>query len=186
MRSPISMDKSWNGIPHEVPARNESRLLIETEVDPVNGIALAGQFVEHGAPRKLVIYKSQLKEIQGLLRTEAERVALANAKATYDAQVAEIRKAFPAVLNADEELGLDMRVKSLTTTPWAILAENPQYKAGIGPVLSLKVIEDVPAPPTLESAAIIETMTGGEITASDWMRPGLDPGADDAPHLATG
>lgn len=28
-------------------------------------------------------------------------------------------------------------------------------------------------PPTLESAAVIETMTAGEVSASDWTRPGV-------------
>ncbi len=152
MRTPISMDTAWKGVPHRVPAQNQSRLLIEVEVDSCNGLSVAEQYVPGTpGPHQVVIYAGQLAEVKALVRTEEERVALANAKQAYENQIAEIKARLTDSDGTVNPEKFDYEVKNHPDNIYSILSVNPKFKAGLGPITALRVVEEVPAPPTIEN-----------------------------------
>jgi hypothetical protein len=66
-------------IPKNEAPRNEGRLLLEVTVAPTNGCYVAGTHVPQGTS-KVIIYKSQLKNVQKMVATEAALTAWKSAE----------------------------------------------------------------------------------------------------------
>ncbi len=157
MANSINMDTSWKGVKMRAAARNESRLFIEVEHESGNGLQVGDEYLQPGpGPHRAVIYVGDLPAIQALVRSEEQKAALAWAKSTYDAQVAEIRAKYAKpdeALDVRSEQRMAHDLMQMPDNIYSILSVNPKFKAGLGPILSLKVIEDVPPPPTVENIA---------------------------------
>jgi hypothetical protein len=137
------MDTSHKGIPHRVPARNESRLLIRVEVIPQNGCDIGGQHVKQGT-HDVIIYAGQLAETKALVRTEQAKADWARALRAYANHIAELVK------GKDEAQRARLLAEDWQS-PQAMMAVDPAYKGGFGKLESCEVIEEVSAPPTLEN-----------------------------------
>jgi hypothetical protein len=159
-------DTSYKGIKHNQPARNEGRYLIEVEHVCEYGMDIGSQYVSgEKGPHKVIVYAGDLPAIEKLVRTEEEKAALAYAWSVYENQVAEIRAKYAAPgepLDVRAAERFDVEVKNLPDNVYSILAVNPKFKAGIGPIVSFKVLEEVPPPPTMENIQATSNATLAE------------------------
>jgi hypothetical protein len=168
-----SMDRSWKGTKHLVPPRNEGRLLLRVDVIPQNGMDVGGQYVPHGT-HNVVIYRDQLDEVRALVQTEDAKRAFQMASETYAAQLAELIKDIP--LGVEGDRAREFKISRHPESIYSILAVDPRYKGGLGPLMSLEVIEDVPAPPTIENL-----QANGNATLAEAITRAVAAGAGGAP-----
>lgn len=146
---------SWQDVQHNDTPRNEERLLVAVDVEP-QSTSVGSQHTPRGLQFRL-IYKSQLPAVQRLVRTDAQRLRMAQAMEQHEHALAQHAKDNHRgdIAAARETFGL---------SPQAIYDGLPGGKGGIPPLLSLAVHPDViPAPHTPESAA--EQQSGALVKA---------------------
>ena len=143
-----SVDTSWKGTLHKVPARNEARLLVEVEVIPQNGCDIGGQHVKQGTHR-VVIYASELPDAKAYVRTEKAKADFARAEQIFANQLANLVKGLGET--SYDKAERERRVAEYGESPYSIMAQDPAYTGGFGKLMRLEVIEEVPPPPTMET-----------------------------------
>lgn len=163
-----------DGVVHTATPRNEGRILIEIETDLVGTFSLAEQAIEAPYPKpgtpklphkqQVLIYESQLRKVQELVRTDAHNAALARAleMAPADKDIVEARKTAETNLaraqtpsareRAENELArlkTDVLRKALE-----LMHTMPGCKDGLPPLLSMRVVKSgIGAPPTPQALA---------------------------------
>ena len=143
----MAIDSSWKGVKHDLRGgrtRNEQRVLIAVDVIPQNGCNIGDQHIPQGK-HQVLVYGSELAAVRSLVRTDKARADLARAMETWQHQFDDHMK------GADDEREKKRRAETFGVSPYEILAFDPSYRGGLGPLESLTVVEDVPAPPTLEN-----------------------------------
>ena len=142
---------------HQVPARDEARLLIEVDVFPINGVSIGGQLAKHGKSR-LVIYASELPEVEKRVATKAQIADWEDAVRVYEAALESYvdgaigKRHSPKWLN--DPTGYENARKLAVgkygdTTPSLEFARR--HKGGRPPITSLSIIEELPAPTTQDN-----------------------------------
>lgn len=71
---------------HRVEPREESRVLIEVDVNPSNGVSIGGQHVRQGVHR-VVVYESELGAIESMVASDREKADWAAAESAYQAGI---------------------------------------------------------------------------------------------------
>lgn len=145
MRTDNFVDASFDGVAHP-PAkrwpRNERRLLVEIEALG-SGTSVGGQLLSFGKNR-ILIYASELAEAQAKVRKPETQARLDVALAQWGRLLADHQKHGGTEFN--------MVSAGLPGSPYEILAADPLFHGGLGPLKSVKVIsDDVPPPPTTET-----------------------------------
>lgn len=137
-------DNSYKGVKHDVPARNEARVLLEVDVIP-NGTTLADQRIGRGV-QKMICYASELPAIEARVVKPEALAAIDFARDAYEAELAELL----AACTTD-----DQRAHVRKTHPGSPQAKleglNPKWRGGVGSLRSVKVLEQVPPPATMET-----------------------------------
>lgn len=123
---------------HRAPARNEARVVLEVDVMPSNGTDICGQHVKTGV-HKVAVYESELPQVQALVQTEADRVALAAAEQMYENEIQ--TRARANGLDAEQVRVLREREN---LSPWQFFAKLKP--TGMPPLRSMRVVERVGAP----------------------------------------
>lgn len=136
---------SWQDVQHNDTPRNEERLLVAVDVEP-QSTSVGSQHTPHGLQFR-IIYKSQLKAVQALVRTDVQRARMAQAVEMYEYQLTQYAK-------ANHRGNVEAARETFGLSPQSIYDDLPGGKGGVPPLLSLAVHPDViPAPHTPESAA---------------------------------
>ena len=159
----VVMDTSHNGIKHLVPARNESRLLVRVEVIPSNGCDVGGQHVKRGT-HDVIIYTSELAEVQSLVRTEQAKADFDRALKVFARKLEDLCRGLGN--STEHQIERQRRIDEFHESPYSIMAEDPAYRGGFGKLLSCTVLEEVPAPPTVENLQATQFGKLGEVLAA--------------------
>lgn len=77
----------WQSIPHKVPPRNEKRVLVEVDVDPVNGASEFCQIIPQGK-HVVLLYESELAQLEKLTQDDEEKRDWATAVKQYESALA--------------------------------------------------------------------------------------------------
>ena len=151
----VPSDSSWDGVQHvhgRMPARNEKRFMLKVEVIPQNGIQIGYQWVPTGGPHNVIVYRSQLDDVKKYMRTPDEDAAEKASVDLYEEQLADFLRKHPPDprLTKEEARRLAEANPSFEGRegPYAMLYKHPKYRAGIGTVRVLEVVEELPEPPT--------------------------------------
>lgn len=133
---------------HPVPTRDEKRWLIEVEVTPTNGIAIAGQHVRQGTSR-LVVYETDLPDIEARVATDQHKSAWNAAVSTYNTA---LNRYITSTIGKDDgsesyRLRKEQAAKMFgETTPSLEFSRN--HAGGMPPIAKLTKLEELKAPET--------------------------------------
>lgn len=146
--NPVTAKCDGKTYKHSVPTRDEERWLIEVEVTPTNGIAIAGQHVRHGTSR-LVVYATDLPDIEARVATDQHKAAWSAAISTYNTALN--RYIVSSIGKDDGSESYRLRKEQATkmfgeTTVSLEFSRN--YPAGMPPIAKLTKLEQLKAPET--------------------------------------
>lgn len=151
--------KDGKSYDHQVPARDESRVLIEVDVFPTNGMSIGGQHVKQGVHR-VVVYESELDELSKRVATKRQVEEWDDAVRTYEAALEAYVAGSIGKRNspkwANDPSGYENARKLAVgkfgdTTPSLEFARRPGNAGGRPPITRLDVIEELPAPTTQDN-----------------------------------
>jgi hypothetical protein len=138
----MSSIPDWKSIQHKAPARNERRVMVEVDVEPVNGQHEFCQPINHGKS-VILIYESELPVLERLTQTEEEQRDWAYAVKQYEKE----RDRRLAKIPLHDELARRLVVESMGQSPSSFF-ETVQ-PGGKRPFKSHRVLaRDIPPPET--------------------------------------
>jgi hypothetical protein len=132
----------WKSIAHKAPARNERRVMVEVDVEPVNGQHEFCQNINHGKST-ILIYESELATLERLTQTEDEQRDWAHAVRLYEAE----RDRRLAKIPAKDEHARQLAIDTMGQSPSSFF--EMQHPGGKRPFKSHRVLaRDIPPPET--------------------------------------
>lgn len=162
--APSKLSGEVDGVKHMALARDVPRLLVEVDVVPMNGSAPVGVWWPHGVSTQ-VIYADELEMLKSRTRTDAHREAWARAlKNTERDILRQIEEAWrpTSPKTPEKRAEIEKHVRSKTKLDAAVEVAR-DYRNGLPPVASFKILrDDVPPPATPEAnqAALIQAVIG--------------------------
>lgn len=130
----------WKQIEHKVTIRNEPRLMVEVDVEPVDGCVTCEQNLKHGK-QVILIYESELPKLESRTQTEQQKADWEAAKRQYESAFAQrvARIKDPAVIELERQ-----RFGQSPSSFFEVT--NP---GGKPPIRSFKILSrDIPPPET--------------------------------------
>lgn len=138
----MSSIPDWKSIPHKAPARNERRVMVEVDVEPLNGQHEFCQIINHGKS-VILIYESELPVLERLTQTEEEQRDWSHAVKQYEKE----RDRRLAKIPLHDEHARRLAVESMGQSPSSFF-ETVQ-PGGKRPFKSHRVLaRDIPPPET--------------------------------------
>lgn len=143
---------------HRVEPREESRVLLEVDVSPSNGVSIAGQFVKQGVHR-VVVYESEVGSVESMVATDREKADWAAAESAYQAGVESFVKSTVGAPTDPRNVGRPeeyRRAREVAVTRYGDTNVALEYlrrapdlnKNGRPPLNSCKTVELLSAPET--------------------------------------
>lgn len=133
----------WKNIKHDVTIRNEPRAMVEVDVEPVDGQLAFEQHLKRGK-QTILVYESQLAELERLTQTERDRVKWAAAVESYEAKLAH------RLEGVRDERARERIREAFGESPASIMRDMDPKWTGMPPFRSSRVLErNVPPPETL-------------------------------------
>lgn len=146
--NPITAKCDGKTYKHPVAARDEKRVLIEVEVTPTNGISIGGQHVRQGTHR-LVVYETDLPDIEARVATDEHKAAWSAAVSTYNNA---LNRYITSTIGKDDKseayrLRKEQATKMFGETSVS-LEFSRNHAGGMPPIAKLTKLEELKAPET--------------------------------------